>query len=910
LQQFERVAVVGEPGVGKTTLLRYLAYLYAHDKVEEASDEDRGLENRSRSASGSEVERATFHVSGDAGSGRRQQARRRRTNYKGWQPGHRVPIYISLKDLDDVPDLAEYLTTYFGEHNFPNAGAFIRSKLDSGQFLFLLDALDEVDDPAKQPAVVSLVSRFAHRYSNPERPNWVVVTSRPQTYQAGVQTEDFQVVELLEFEPQQIRDFIVNWFAEEPERGERLWEIMSQDAALLELGGNPLLLSLIVESFDLRNELDTSRRSELFNQIVAVRFFEWDNLRKIRRSFQFTQPVKERFLRQIALELNASTHPLISHRDLLERVRSFLLSDGKRDPDQTDPVHDTLARRFVWEIAEGSGILHQKALDIYDFSHKTLREFFAALCLCDMPNGLGQLLGHLHGPVRDRWEMVALLYAGKTADAAPLIRAIWQADRTLSGRGLILAARCLQDAGNVRDELRLRVDLCDAIFAAIRTAASDEREAGIAILKAIAGTRIEQYVGSLLSEVPAPARLALARDLLPETPSQELQRKMKEALQQSLEVGDEATRGQAAVLLAHANVDEAAQPLLVGLESSDRAIRLQSAGGLARLGATQPAILDGLRRMMRNDGDHAVRLAARNALLLLGSADELTMVRVPAGEFQMGTTTEQAAYLSGKYGYDAGWLASEMPGRRVTLPEFYIDRMLVTNAEFAVFVASTGYGTTAEQQGTGWAKTGQNVDLVEVHGATWEHPRGPGSTWEDIPDHPVVLLSSNDVEAYAEWCGKRLPTEPEWEKAARGTNGRIWPWGDEWARGLCNTAVFHIRSVTATDVEAMQWWAAFDQVRFGPLTTPVGQFPEGQSQYGLLDCAGNVCERTMDWYKPYPGTTDKSEQYGERLHVLRGGAFHHAATLARTTARDFAHPTFRTIHDGFRCVVDAADVLQ
>ena len=111
-------------------------------------------------------------------------------------------------------------------------------------------------------------------------------------------------------------------------------------------------------------------------------------------------------------------------------------------------------------------------------------------------------------------------------------------------------------------------------------------------------------------------------------------------------------------------------------------------------------------------------------------------------------------------------------------------------------------------------------------------------------------------------------------------------------------------------MDQTQWWYAFDLNRDGPLTTPVGSFPDGASPYGLLDCAGNVCERTSDWSKGYPDGWDASEHYGEKYHVLRGGAFHHGPELARTTARDFAHPLFRTFHDGFRCVVDPANWLD
>ncbi len=896
LSQYKRLAVVGEPGMGKTTLLRYLCYLYAQDKAVEENEapptSGRRLLDRVRPgpalpaapASATPVPAKTFLRAEANGKTRRSS----RTKYAGWQPGRRVPIYLSLKDLTGVTDLAEHLTTYFAERNFPSAQRFIRSKLEAGHFLFLLDGLDEVDEPEKLPVVIDLVTRFANRYSNKQHPNWIVVSSRPQSYEIAAGTLNFQTVELLDFEPAQIHDFIVNWFMGEPQRADRLWEIVRRDRSLLELGGNPLLLSLIVESFDVRDELDTAQRTELFAQLVNVRFWEWDSVRKVRRNFKFTQPAKERFLKQLALELNSTARSLISQNELTDRVQRFMTEDGKTDAEETDEYFGTKARRFVWEIAEGSGVLYEKAINTYDFSHKTLREYFTALRLVDQADGLSTLLKNLQGEVRDRWEMVALFYAGRASDAAPLIRAIWQADGTLSDRGLLLAARCLHEATSVRDNGRLRTELCDGLFTALPHAADEAREEGIRLLKLITGRGVENYV----------------------EPVSYTHRLMTDRLKGTLQVQDAAVRSEAAQLLAQAGADQAAVvPLRADLEAADPEVRVRAARGLARLKKADQTTLTALRRTMSTDGVPAVRIAARNAMLALGHEQELGMVRIPAGEFIMGTSQEKAGYLLKQYGWSASWAVSEMPARTVELKEYFIDRTLVTNAAFAVFTATTGYRTVAEREGSGHVKLGSQPDLVELPGADWAHPRGPGTSWEAIPDHPVVLLCWPDVQAYADWAGKTLPTEPQWERAARGDDGRIWPWGDVWDPERCNSALRHSDISIVREESWSRWWAGYDQVRDGPMTTPVGMFPAGASPFGLLDCAGNVCERTSDWYRAYPGAPDKSEHYGEKYHVLRGGAFHHHPVLLRTGARDFAHPLFRTVHDGFRCVVDLAEFL-
>jgi formylglycine-generating enzyme required for sulfatase activity len=221
------------------------------------------------------------------------------------------------------------------------------------------------------------------------------------------------------------------------------------------------------------------------------------------------------------------------------------------------------------------------------------------------------------------------------------------------------------------------------------------------------------------------------------------------------------------------------------------------------------------------------------------------LVRIDGGSFSMGSDR---------------FYPEEAPIREVRVDGFWIDSHAVTNAEFSKFVRKTGYVTIAERElnpadypnappenlvpgALVFHMTSGPVDLRDYRqwwswtpGASWKHPFGPGSSIDSRPDHPVVHVAYEDAQSYASWAGKRLPTEAEWEYAARGgLDGKDFVWGDEPYPG--------------GEYRANTWQGAFpwkSTWRNGPGTMPVGSFaPNG---YGLYDMAGNVWEWTTDWY--------------------------------------------------------------
>jgi formylglycine-generating enzyme required for sulfatase activity len=274
--------------------------------------------------------------------------------------------------------------------------------------------------------------------------------------------------------------------------------------------------------------------------------------------------------------------------------------------------------------------------------------------------------------------------------------------------------------------------------------------------------------------------------------------------------------------------------------------------------------------------------------------DGMTMVYVPAGEFEMGSTEEQFQEVVDQC-VNAGndrddcerWYGDEQPVHTVTLDAFWLDQTEVSVAQFRQFVNATDYETTVEERGSSFAFTDDGWGVVE--GADWAHPQGPGSRAED--DHPVVHVSWHDAEAYCAWAGGRLPTEAEWEYAARGPESFAYPWGDDFD---CAKGNF------ATDCGSDD----YDH------TSPVGSFLEGASWVNAYDLSGNVWEWVADWYaEDYYAQSPRENPTGPTsgdYRVLRGGSWFLNERHVRGANRDRNVPPATFVFGGFRCVAVAA----
>jgi serine/threonine-protein kinase len=270
----------------------------------------------------------------------------------------------------------------------------------------------------------------------------------------------------------------------------------------------------------------------------------------------------------------------------------------------------------------------------------------------------------------------------------------------------------------------------------------------------------------------------------------------------------------------------------------------------------------------------------------LPSGQTVDLIFIPAGQFIMGNESEEAN-------------DDEKPEHMMETDAYWIDRTEVTNAQFIDFVEATGYVTTAEELGFGRTYS-EETGWGRVDNADWAHPYGPDSDLTGLEDHPAVMVSWLDADAFCTWRNGRLPSEAEWEKAARGQYGLIYPWGnvfDSDNLNFCNrSCVLESRDETVDDSY--------------PFTAPVGTFsPAGDSPYGLADVMGNVWEWTMSLYLPYPydaESAETSEPAEDEQIVLRGRSWLNSVQF-RTTIRLSGGVIFRASDVGFRCVRDSLD---
>ncbi|MFG1925309.1 NACHT domain-containing protein [Cryptosporangium sp. NPDC048952] len=458
LHRYRRIVVLGDPGAGKTTMLRHLA-----------------------------VELAVEHADGSPA----------------------LPIYVELRRYADssTDDLASYLRDALRrDHGLSLSEEHLDTALKDGTVVLFLDGLDEIlgDDQDATAVgttygrVTDRISTLASRYPSIR----IAVSCRRHGWKEGLPA--FRNVDVLDFGEEQITEFLTGWFAEDPDTGRRLRERLNAKPQLRALAANPLLLSLIAIVCETDLELP-ERRVELYRRCAEVLLHAWDSHRQIKRPGRLSTGRAHELLEHLAIEYHRAGMRYFAQDDLVRRIAAFLPTV---DLDPTD------APAILDEIATQHGLLKAQAYGWYGFLHLTLQEYFAATALLATgQDGVDELVRHRHDPW---WEEVVLLFAGRTADAGPLLTGIRADEDDLFSSDLLLAARCLETSPRISDRA-LHGAVVDDLFALLtRGSRGLDRAAAARRLSALSASSsvLERLVALLTdSGVAVPARLAVVEAL-------------------------------------------------------------------------------------------------------------------------------------------------------------------------------------------------------------------------------------------------------------------------------------------------------------------------------------------------------------------------------------------------------------
>jgi len=688
-----------------------------------------------------------------------------------------------------------------------------------GQVCFLLDGVNQMP----YHDLAGRIERWADWAGDKLPPgNWAVFTCRTADYMPTLRLPEVRIQSL---DPGRMRRYFELRFG--PQRAPELWHEFEQrlhagDDRFERLARNPFMLSLLTDRCEEGQSLTGSRArlmDDLARRLVGRELEQGRQPEALTAHPRITLPAEMEALSRLAFAMQARGEGTGLARVDAARVR---LGDAGQAPLALDVVLDLAVDATVLEQSEGDG-----EAAVYSFYHHLLQEYFAARELWRRFRAGERLARYWRVPWRTWQFLPKRLQPGERVEPPPVTR--W--DETV----VMAAALAGQDA--VRFVAAVRegnLPLAGRCLAEVR----GER-AELAAL-------VEQVQGALLARQRSPSAHLRAR------------------IDAGLALGE----------LGHPDL----RPQPFEFE-----------------GRTVWAILPSLQA-------------------------------VPAGPFVRGSERAERDAYPDEYTAE----------RSMTLPGYAIGRYPVTNAEYALFVRSGGYRDERwwSEAGRQWRQGGpdahagpigdwlgfrallreRNVEQIarrlnwrpqelrywqemvqlseeearERARQVFERPFDRPAYWDDrelgSPGRPVVGVNWYEAAAYCRWLSAvsgrefRLPTEAEWEKAARGTDGRAYPWGDRFDPALCNTVESHVYT-----------------------TTPVGLYAGGVSPYGLFDAAGNVWEWTGDWYQMYAGG-EPSDDFGERYRVVRGGSWARDRGYARCAYRNWFVPVNFGYSMGLRVV--------
>ncbi len=751
--------------------------------------------------------------------------------------GNPLPVYVRLREVSKETSLLNLITAPRLMQRSPTG--FFDRFLGTGKCVVMLDGLDEVLDDEMHESVSRQIDQVINSYPD----NWYIITCRVAGWRG--QIKGFRIYEARPFDENDIRGFITAWYREvlrsdeldkivgsadertrreietralqaANQQADALWDSLRRNSGLMRVARTPLILSLITLVHYARQAELPKGRAMLYQRCLEILLEEWDMAEK-RLRLPDAPSLQDKLLtmKTIAFHFQENDILEMNAQGLHTLVEPLLGSLSVK----------TSAKSLIEHIYQRSGILVETAIGRYGFAHRALQDYLVASHISESFND-ALLVKHAGEEPWDEIIRIAIGLVKPAKRAETLLRALLEKNED---RSLTLAGWSLNE------DIQIQPGLRQQIVTGLQT------RMNTLLAGNLSGEAFSRLTSALIStDQPAFERF----------------------LTSALDGQDTALQERVLNLLPELNPQDSPRfvPLLYRLISSQHMAAAPAALALSRLPIVPDAETWQVLAQARAGKQEQLRQAATWAWCEFGRFQELRLVKVPAGEFIMGSNPQ-----TDRFAQD-----DEQPQHTLYLPTYYIGKTPVTVAQYRTFLQESGY------------------NLKDKNGLS-----APAN-------QPITSVTWYDALAYAVHYGMSLPSEAEWEKGARGVDGRIYPWGNQWMNGLANT------KESWSGGRGLLARARNLKTSAGP--TPVGQFsPGGDSPYGCVDMIGNVWEWTRsERYKPYPyDPTDGREDISRKDagRGLRGGSFYNDSVGVRCAFRVGNGPGYRGVYHGFRVVV-------